>query len=92
MAGSAGHPRAFCRYPDAKRGWSRLAAGTGNGNPSTTACPRTRSCAWHWCVHVDAGGTSTASSPKTPLGQGRGLAAGASVDYCRKRTCGVQGS
>ena len=56
MAGSAGHPRAFCRYPDGKRGWSRLAAGTGDGNPSTTACPRTRSCAWHRCVHVDARG------------------------------------
>src|SRR3954447_4897564 len=44
VAGSAGHPRAFCRYPDGKRGWSRLAASTGNANPSTTAWPHAVLC------------------------------------------------
>ena len=47
----------------------RLAAGTGNGKPRTTASPRTWFSAWQSVVQVVAGGATLLAAPRpTPWG------------------------
>src|SRR6185436_1824673 len=63
---AGGRPPRASFYEAGNRGLSRLASGTGNGNPSLTERPRTRFCAWQFEVQLVAGGaTSVASSPNT---------------------------